>query len=129
MVLETVADYLAESRILLQDTVAPYRYSDDSIVTGLNMAFYEVSRLRPDLIQDQAYLVRMQPTQTSLDRPFKTYSATLSTEKVLMPTMYRVSLIYYMAGNAQLRDTDDTQDKRAAMFLAKFTAQMLNIAA
>jgi hypothetical protein len=41
--------------------------------------------------------------------------------------MYRVSLLYYICGQAQLRDDENTQDARASVFLNKFVAQMLTI--
>jgi hypothetical protein len=44
-----------------------------------------------------------------------------------MDPMYRVSLLYYICGQAQLRDDENTQDARASVFLNKFVAQMLTI--
>ena len=41
MALDTVADYIHDARVLLQDEVAPYRYSDTQLVTSLNYAFME----------------------------------------------------------------------------------------
>ena len=49
MALEKVSDYITESRGLMQDEVAPYRYSDASIVGALNIAIGDAYRVRPDM--------------------------------------------------------------------------------
>jgi hypothetical protein len=47
--LKTITDYINDGRTLLQDTIAPYRYDDTSLVTAMNVALLEGRRLRPDL--------------------------------------------------------------------------------
>ena len=106
--LETVADYLAEARNLLQDLVQPYRYPDDHLVTGLNISLQEVRRLRPDLLR--RYLRTAIPS----------YSASSPTTAVEMEEQFRIALAYYMAGYAQLQDDEESQDTRAAGFIAMF---------
>ena len=49
MALDTVQDYVSAARVLLQDTVAPYRYSDADMIAELNLAILEAKRVRPDL--------------------------------------------------------------------------------
>lgn len=110
--LDTVSDYVAQARVLLQDTVPEYRYPDDDLVQGLNLAMLEASRLRPDLF---------------LDRDVPSYSSDNMDAQVVMDNQYRVPLLYYICGNAQLRDEENTQDARATVFLNKFVAQMLSI--
>jgi len=112
--LNTVADYIADARVLLQDQAAPYRYEDTELVENLNLAFLEVRRLRPDILF--AYLNSTLPT-------FSTYSPTTA---VPMDVQYRVSLLYYICGQAQLRDEETTQDARATVFLQMFHAQLLS---
>lgn len=111
--LSTVADYLREARVLLQDTVEEYRYSTDSLISALNMGLLEIRRLRPELVR--SYFKTGVPSFSSVD----------TTETVLMDEQYRMSLLYYICGMAQLRDDEDTQDQRAAGFMNKFVAQML----
>jgi hypothetical protein len=115
MALDTVADYVRDARVLLQDTVADYRYSDSELVEALNLGLLEIRRLRPELVR--SYF------RTSLP----TYSSTAMSTAVLMDYQYRVPLLYYICGHAQLRDDENTQDARATIFLNKFTAQMLAI--
>jgi hypothetical protein len=117
MALDTVQDYVDRARVLLLDTVAPYRYSDTDLVENLNMGILEGRRLRPDLFK--SYF------RTSLPD----YSAGSLTVAVDIDPMFRVAFVYYICGMAQLRDDENSQDSRAVTFLNKFTAQLLSIAA
>jgi hypothetical protein len=107
--LDTVAEYLAESRVLLQDLVFPYRYSDAELVSNLNMGILESRRYRPDFFP-------------SSDVDVPSYSAALTSAAVGIDPQYRVAFIYYIAGQAQLRDEENTQDSRAGTFLKKFAS-------
>jgi hypothetical protein len=116
--LTTVQDYLDSARTLLQDTVnSPYRYSNADLVNALNLGILEIRRLRPDLMR--AYL------RTSLP----SYSTSSLSTTVALDVMYRTALLYYICGQAQLRDDETNQDARAAVFLNKFVSQLLTIAA
>jgi hypothetical protein len=126
--LSTVADYVADSRTLLQDTVQPYRYPDADLVEALNMAWLEAARLRPDLALDAKYqgsLPRRQAAPTNDAPTFTTADMSVSAQ---VPQPYRQPFLYFMVGQAQLRDTEDTQDGRASAFLSKFVTQLLSIA-
>ena len=115
MALDTVQDYFDRSRVLLQDEVAPYRYHNHDLVENLNMGIMEARRLRPDLLR--SYF------RTSLPD----YSTSTMNATVPIDPMYRVAFVYYICGQAQLRDDENVQDSRAAAFLNKFAAQMLTI--
>ena len=115
--LTTVQDYVSQARYLLQDLVSPYRYDDASSVTALNFGILEIRRLRPDLMR--SYL------RTSLP----TYSTSSLSTVVALDAMYRIALLYYVCGQAQLRDDETNQDARASAFLNKFVSQLLTIAA
>lgn len=115
--LEKVGDYLDESRRLLQDEVTPYRYPDEDLVEALNIALLEVRRLRPDLLLPR------------FEIPYLPSSGSQWRDTVVsFEPMYRVALVYYVVGRAQLRDDEQTQDARAASLLTKFIGQMLTIA-
>jgi hypothetical protein len=110
MALNTVADYLSSARVLLQDTdSAGYRYSNAELVDALNIAFMEANRVRPDLF-----------FRTTIP----TYSAASTSTTVALDQRYRSAFLYYIAGQAQLRDDEATQDARAAVFLNKFLSQL-----
>jgi hypothetical protein len=114
--LDTVAQYLEESRRLLQDEVVPYRYPDDDLVDAMNIGLLEARRLRADLFLPL------------FDIPWVNPSGTIATSTLVpMDPMYRSSLVYYMVGRMQLRDDEPTTDQRAASLLQKFTAQLLTI--
>src|SRR5262245_55055095 len=112
--LATVQQYLDESRRLLQDQTAPYRYPDVDLVEALNIGLTEARRLRADLFLPSFSIPQYAaPADVSKDVPFD--------------PMYRSALVYYMVGRAQARDDEDTTDSRASAFLTKFTQQLLVI--
>lgn len=115
--LETVQNYIDRARVLLQDQVAPYRYADSELVEDMNLGLLEIRRLRPDLMA--GYFTTQPPS----------YSSTSPTAAVDVDPQYRVALLYYLCGQAQLRDTEDVQDNRAVVFMNKFISQMLTIEA
>ena len=118
--LETVGQYLAESRRLLQDEYTPYRYPDKDLVEALNIGLMEAKRLRADLFLPLFEIPWFDPTKTS--------PGTDLDKKVTLDPMYRSALIYYVVGRIQLRDDEPTTDARAASLLQKFTAQLLTVA-
>jgi hypothetical protein len=117
MALDTVQDYIDRARVLLLDQNEPYRYPTLDLVEALNMGILEARRLRPDLLR--AYL------NTSLPD----FSTSAMSAAVPIDPMYRVAFVYYICGQAQLRDEENTQDTRAAAFLNKFMSQMITIQA
>ncbi len=107
--LNTVADYISQARVLLQDTVnSPYRYADADLLVELTNAFPEAKLLRPDLF---------------LTTQLQSFSTNDNTAVTFDP-MYRVALVYYMVGKMQMRDDEETQDQRAAAFLSLFTQKL-----
>lgn len=116
MALDTVQHYLTRAREILLDESVPYRYSDQDLVDGLNFAFMEARRLRPELVFGY------------LRTPVPDFTTSALAAAVPIDVQYRVSFVYYMCGHVQLRDDDETgQESRAAAFLNKFTSQMLKI--
>jgi hypothetical protein len=117
MALDTVQDYVDRARVLLLDAVAPYRYSDADLVEALNIGVLEARRLRPDLFK--SYFRTTLPD-------FNTSAMSTSVD---IDPMFRSAFVYYICGQAQLRDDENVQDSRAAMFLNKFISQLLTVAA
>jgi len=108
--LDTVGKITDYARVLLQDTLEPYRYPTIDLINALNVGLLDARRLRPDLF-----------LYTSTDVP--SYSAT--SEIVDIDQQYRMALVYFVAGHAQMRDEEDVTDTRAMLFTQKFTS-MLN---
>lgn len=115
MALNTVEDLLGRVRTLLQDKVEPYRYSDDDLIAGLNEACLEAKRLRPDLF-----------LRTYDNGSFPNYSALANTLEYI-PDEYKTAFIYYVTGNATLRDSEENSDERAAGLLNKFVSQLTTL--
>lgn len=129
MQLFSLADYVQASRVLLQDLIPPYRYDDESLVTTLNMAFYEAMRLRPDLLLDGKYqtISVAAPALNNYGAPV--FTVAVMSDPVPVPPSMKMPFLYFMVGQAQLRDLTDTQDSRASAFLNKFITQLTSLQA
>lgn len=113
--MQTIEDYIAAARVLLQDTGATaYRYPDLDLKVALTIAFDEAYRVRPDFF--------IQNTIPNF------LTAPVSTD-VPAPKGYQSAFLYYITGHVQLRDQEDTTDARASTLLNKFVAQLLTTAA
>lgn len=110
--LETIDDYIDDGRTLLQDTIAPYRYSDASLIIGMNVALLEGRRLRPDLY---VYNKNCGPTGV---QSFQAKDGT----KLVMEEQFRLAFLHGMVAHALERDQEDIQDARAAAFMGIFNA-------
>lgn len=107
--LVTVEDYVKEARVLLQDTLVPYRYADAELVSALNLALIQAHRLRRDLF---------------LKYPTTPSYPVLSGTEVDIDEGYRRAILFFICGHAQLRDEEETTDARASAFLQSFNSQM-----
>ena len=110
MALDTVQDYVNAARGYLQDKVAPYRYADSVYLEALSFALLEAKRVRADLFIGVATV----PSYTAND-----------TTAVSFEQVFRTALPYYMAGHVQMQDEEDTEDSRAAAFIARFNTVLL----
>lgn len=109
--MNTIQDYITSARIQLQDITGSQRYTDDMFKLGLDLAFDEAYRIRPDLF------IRNEPVSI--------VSSPLATA-VPVPRGYQSAFLYYMCGHVQLQDQEDTTDSRASVFLNKFVAQLMS---
>lgn len=108
--LDTVTAYITDARVLLQDTIAPNRYDDASLLVALNVALLEARRLRADLFVYRAAAVQ--------------HFTTNEAQVVYVEEPFRLAILYGMCAHAMLRDQEDIQDARAAAFL-KFSSDTL----
>lgn len=116
--LSTVREMVLTARVLLMDTIEPYRYLTDQLITGLNIGLLEARRLRPDL-----FLFTPNATPSYLFTDADVGKAV----PIAIDQMYLSALLYYVVGHAQLRDEEDTSDVRAATMLQSFSAQLLTV--
>lgn len=105
--LQTVQGYVRGTRGLLLDKRAPYRYTDDALLTALNLTLLETRRIRPDL-----FVCRYGNEVPEFE--------TVSGETVPIEAQFRLGIEYGMAAHVLLRDEEDVQDERANGFLEKF---------
>jgi hypothetical protein len=112
--LDKVSDYISDSRTLLQDTIAPYRYDDPSLIVGLNTTLMEARRLRPDLFIYQ---------ESSRDRT-PSFTANNS-EIVKIDPEFRLAVVYGIVAHAMMRDQEDIEDSRAATFMSAFNSMLI----
>jgi len=112
--LNTVADYIAEARVLLQDKVEPYRYEDPSLLMALNLTLLEARRLRSDLF---VFNLKVSGQTQAFNAVDDTY--------VDMEPQFRLALVHGLVGHALERDQEDYQDQRASAFLSLFSAGLI----
>ncbi len=112
--LDTVADYILDARTLLQDTIAPYRYDDVSMLTALNVTLLEARRVRADL-----FVFHNHDSVPFFD--------TVNTRPVRMEHPFRLALVYGTCAHALARDQEDVQDQRSANFMRVFYEMMLGV--
>ena len=104
--LDQVQDYISDTRTILLDTVAPFRYDDPSLLVAFNVALLEARRIRADLFVYAGTTV-----------PF--YAANDATP-VVMEQPFRLALVFGTVGHALTRDQEDVQDARATVFMGLF---------
>ena len=113
--LMSVESYIKDARVILLDTVFPFRYGDKSLLVGLNTALLEGRRIRPDLFVFRHGGVYV-----------PSYDA-ISSEEVPIEPQFRLAFVYGTCAHALLRDQEDVQDMRANMFLAAFQSILTGV--
>jgi hypothetical protein len=109
--LNTVADYIADVRVLLQDIVPPYRYDDLSLLTAFNVTLLEARRVKADLF---VYNIEVNGQAQAFTAVDDTY--------VAIEPSFRLAIEHGICGHALERDQEDVQDIRATVFLGLFNA-------
>lgn len=112
--LNTVQDYITDSRTLLQDVIVPYRYDDASLLVALNTALLEGRRLRPDLFVYHNH--GDVPSFTTVDMT-----------EVHMEGPFRMAFVFGTCAHALARDQEDTQDVRASRFMGIFNDLLIGV--
>lgn len=112
--LNTVADYIVDARVLLQDQILPYRYEDSSLVTALNVTLLEARRLRADLFTFNYEVGGQTQSFTANDETY-----------VDIEPQFRLAILHGLCAHALERDQEETQDVRAAAFMGLFNAGLV----
>lgn len=108
---DTVQDYIADVRTLLQDTISPYRYDDTSLLVAFNAMMLEARRLRADLFV------------TKWGTAVPHFSAVDNREVEIEP-QFRLAFVYGTTAHALMRDQEDIIDSRASTFMGAFNTMM-----
>lgn len=104
---KTIDNVLEDARVILNDTDGE-RYTDAELVSDLNSAISMTKMLRPD-----AFIV-------GEALPEFTVSDLNSNTDFPMPEIFYQSFVYYLAGNAELRDDEFAVDNRAMALLSAY---------
>lgn len=115
---KTYANLLTEARELLQDTEAPYRYSDELLVNKLNRGLQSVARIRPDAFWDTF-------ATTDIVVPEVTVAGLNATFPLHM--QFYSPLVAFVVAWAEVLDDEFTSDGRAAMLIASFKSELLGL--
>jgi hypothetical protein len=108
--LNTVADYMADARVQLQDIIPDFRYNEASMLTALNVALLEARRIKPELFVYNWEVGGQVQSFTEVDDTY-----------VDIEPQFRLAILHGLIGHALERDQEDVQDTRATAFLALFT--------
>lgn len=112
--MRTAQDAITETRIILQDTVEPYRYPTSDLVRYLNNGMYELKRIRPDVFLN--YCNKDLPQFIDDPDDFE--------EELPFSTIFFQSMVLFITGYAEIRDDEYAVDSRAALLLGAFTTQL-----
>lgn len=111
--LETVSDYISDARTLLQDTIAPYRYDDPSLLVAFNTTILEARRIRADLFVFRYGHDRV-PSFNANDN-----------EEFHMEPAFRLAFVFGTVAHALMRDQEDIEDARATTFMSGFNSMLM----
>jgi len=114
--LHTVQDFVTDTRTLLQDEIAPYRYGDASIVVAINVTLLEAYRIRPDLFVF---------TKTGVPPTI----VQVNTTPMCIEPPFRLPILFGICAHAMARDQEDYQDARATSFMNIFQSMLLGLRA
>jgi hypothetical protein len=136
-----IGAFVYATRLRLQDVISPFRYPDSTVVAAFNNAISDAQRLRPDIFLDLKYQRPLTKGDISDGFPSSYYNlsdliyqpdgVTVDPTKgtiVPIPSKITEAVVWYMAGQLQLYDVNDTSDQRAQAFFTKFSQELLSVA-
>jgi len=106
---KSIDDALTDARVILNDTAGD-RYTDADLISDLNSAISMTKMLRPDVFQ----LGEVLPEFTVADL------GQVPATAFPLPSIFYQSFVYYLAGNAELRDDEFAVDNRAMTLLSAY---------
>lgn len=105
----TVNSITNKARRILEDTLTPYRWSDDEIRDHLNDGILSLNRVRPETRYVDSRLVDRIELPDGND------------ETILIEDNFEAALVFYVVYRCYLNDDSDTVNSQLAeMYLSKF---------
>lgn len=121
---KSIDDLWAEVRATLNDTQAPYRYTDALLMQYYNTALREVFRYRPD-----AYIGNFTSgvlTGAVITSYYTTdLGQTPATPFPLDDKLFYSPVVFYVTGRADLTDDEFADNNRAMTLLAAFRSMLI----
>jgi hypothetical protein len=106
---KSIDDALLDARVILNDTAGD-RYTDAQLVSDLNNAISMTKMLRPDVFKLGEALPEFTTADLGLGTP----------TDFPLPEIFYQSFVYFLAGNAELRDDEFAVDNRAMTLLTAY---------
>ena len=125
MALNTVADYSTDVRVLVQDVVPSFRYTDLEFLIALNVTLLEMRRLRADIFLGQPFASPPQDYTASDESTSPYVAANDTTDMTWIDQQFRLGVVLGVVAHLLARDQEDTQDARSAMFMQGFNTIMV----
>lgn len=102
---KTIGGVITDARVILNDAAGD-RYTDTELISDFNNAISQSKALRPDAFILGEALTEYTTADLAVDFP--------------LPEIFVQSFVYYLAGNAELRDDEFAVDNRAMTLLAAY---------
>jgi hypothetical protein len=106
-VARTIDDVISDARVILNDSDGE-RYTDAQLISDFNSAVSMTKMLRPDAFVLGEELPEYAVTDLGSNTAFP------------LPEIFYQSFVYYLAGNAELRDDEFAVDNRAMALLSAY---------
>jgi hypothetical protein len=114
---KSIDDALTDARVILSDTAGD-RYTDADLISDLNSAISMTKMIRPDAF----ILGEVLPEFTTADL------GQVPATDFPLPEIFYQSFVYYLAGNAELRDDEFAVDNRAMTLLGAYRRNLTGAA-
>lgn len=122
---KSLDDVVTEARQIINDTVTPYRWSNDWLISNFNTALRELYRYRPD-----AFIGNF--TQGALtNNPIPTYDAETDlaqdppTPLPVDDRLFFDALMLFVTGRTELSDDEFADDNRAMTLTTAFRNMLI----
>jgi hypothetical protein len=133
---KTIDDCLTEVRQILNDSVSPYRYSDNWLIYVLNTALRDLYRLRPDAyignFTSGVLSANLVNTYSTADLQVINGTANPTPPVPITPfpvddRLFYGPIVFYMIGRVELNDDEFADNNRAMTLLQAFHTQLIGV--